>query len=560
MKHFINNIEVTPRNIFDIGVSCDFSATIDQNKLTTDSIILPKNGLNLVKEHINTVGLFEGLPYEVQIGPSNFIKYYVDFTQGYIEKDIEAEINLKLRNAHDNFFDQAEGLTFEYLSTLLNFDLKDIAYQIQPQDAIGQSISLSLAIYSISVSIADQVRQVNQTATEFIAIAGYGFSAIGKIIEAGLKLAISIVYLAILVFQAKKLIERLIEINFPKVRYLKACTVIELLQKGCANLGYSFSSTILENDYKNLMIIPIPLNKGKKKWFEVFQNELNQSFNKGFPTAQDTTPTLASLLSAMESQFNAKVRVFDGIVQLERWDFNLNLANQQISSSLVLQAEAQNRFEYDFSRLFKRYLISFQTDYSDLNTIDYFENSNAEYSLERSNVVNQDLNLIKGLTTVNIPFSRATPKTKQTWLEKRFSDLYKIIDKLAGTNLSKKSAELGIIQISSQFFSISKLIIFDGVKKVSPNENSLLSPTVLWDKFHYINNPLEYQFIIKREVNVQMSSSEFERLINKNYAVIDGLQCEIINLQFFEAQNKGIISYKEPKNIFKNNLNLIKVY
>ena len=38
MRHFINNQEITPRNLFDIGVKVDFEAKSDEVQVTTDSL------------------------------------------------------------------------------------------------------------------------------------------------------------------------------------------------------------------------------------------------------------------------------------------------------------------------------------------------------------------------------------------------------------------------------------------------------------------------------------------------------------------------------------------
>ena len=561
MKHFINNVEITPRNIFDIGIVCDFSARIDQNKLSTDTIVLPNEGKNLVLQHLQNVGLFEGLPYDIQFAGSNVLNCYIDFTDNFKVKDRDVEVNIKKRNAHDNFFDNAEGLTFDYLNTQITLTQKKVGYQILPADATGQALTCSITLFSIGITIAQQIKEVSETAKEFIAIIGYlPFASVGKAIEAGLKLVIQIIFVAVLIFQAIKLIQRMVELVLPKVRYLNVCTVLELLQKGCQQLGYTFKSTILEGSYKNMVLLPIPRNKDGKKWYDVFQNDLNQSFQNGFPSAVDTTPTLGTLISAIESMFNGKTRVINGTVQLERWDFWLDSSTSPINSSLVLQSEAQNSYSYDFSRLFKRYLIQYATDYSDLNTIDRFEFGNAEYSLERTNIVNQDLNLIKGLTDINIPYSMATSKIKFTWLEKLFTEVWQLIDSFTGGSLSSKMSKLGYIQLSQQYFSKTKILIHDGSEKMSTNSDALLSPTGLWDNFHSINYPFEYQWIIKENVKIPMNSDVFTELLNDNYATIDGIECEITRLEYFDAKGFAIVSYKQPNEIFKNNINILKVF
>ena len=561
MKHFINSVEITPRNIFDIGIVCDFTARIDQNKITTDTLILPNEGKQIVLDHLNNVGLFEGLPYEIQFSDNKTLDCYIDFTDSFQVKDLEVEVRIKKRNAHDNFFDNAEGLTFDYLNTQITLTQKKVGYQILPQDAVAQALTTSITLFSIGVSIAQQVKEIAETAKEFLAAIAYlPFAVQGKLLEAGLKLVIQIAFVAVLVFQALKLVQRMIELTLPKVRYLKVCTVLELLQKGCQQLGYTFSSSFIQGNYSNMVLLPIPRNKDKKKWFDVFMNDLSQSFQNGFPSAGDSTPTLGTLISAIESMFNAQTRVVNNVVQIERWDFWFNKSISNINSSLVLQTEGQNSFKYDFERLFKRYLIQYAVDYSDVNTIDSFDFANTEYSLERSNIVNVDLNLIKGLTDINIPFSLATSKQKYTWLENTFVNMYKLIDKLANSNYANKKSKLGYLQLSQQYFSNTKIFIHDGNEKISSQSNTLLAPTYLWSNFHSINDPKQYQFIIKENVKIPMNGDTFNEMINFNYATIDGVECEIIRLEYFDQKGFGIISYKQPYSNFKNNINVVKVF
>ena len=450
---------------------------------------------------------------------------------------------------------------FDYLNTQIPLIQKRVGYQVLPNDATGQALTCSITLFSIGVSIGQQVKEIAETAKEFASAISYApFAVQGKLVEAGIKLVIQIAFVAVLVYQALKLIQRMVELILPKVRYFNVCTFLDLLQKGCQQLGYGFKSSILEGDYKNMVLLPVPRNKERNKWYEVFQNDLDQSFQNGFPSATDSTPTLGTLISAVESMFNAKTRVVNGLVQIERWDFWLDKSTSNINSSLVLQSEAQNSYSYDFSRLFKRYLIQYSTDYSDLNTIDRFEIGNSEYSLERTNIVNQDLNLIKGLTDINIPFALATSKNKFTWLEKLFSETFKFIDKLASSNLSGKKSKLGYIQLSQQYFSNTKVLIHDGSEKMDGNNDLLLNPSTLWNNFHYINNPFIYQWIIKENVKIPMNSEIFLELLNNNYAIIDGLECEITRLEYFDQKGFAMVSYKTPNTLFKNNINVIKVF
>jgi hypothetical protein len=80
MKHFIKGKEVTPRNLEDIGISVDFSKDVQQESINIDSVIIPLEGKKIVMEHLNTIGISEGIPYEIQFGNKK-LPYYIDLLE-----------------------------------------------------------------------------------------------------------------------------------------------------------------------------------------------------------------------------------------------------------------------------------------------------------------------------------------------------------------------------------------------------------------------------------------------------------------------------------------------
>jgi hypothetical protein len=555
MKHYINGIEITPRNNFDIGIKVDFSARADQNNISVDNVILVNQAKKLVSDHLLNIGIYEGQLYDVRLGDNVKLNFFIDFSDSLTIKDKEIEVKLKKRLSHDNFFDNAQALTFDYLNTQIKINEYEVGYQINPVDPEGQAMFISLCIYSVTMTLMSQANEVKKSIIEISTASGFG-----ALLRAVLNTALRIAYFSLLVYEALKLVKKLVELVYPKVRYFKASKVLDLCQKGCKYLGYSFKSSILEGEYKDLAVIPVPINKTSKKWFEVFKDELSV-LQTAHPQATDTTQTLGVLLSSLESMFNAKIRVVNGIVQMERWDYWFNQSVYKFNSSLALQSEAQDSYSYDFSRNFNAYLIQFQTDYADTTTIDYFDRSNTEYNCRKTNDANPDLNLTKGLIDINIPFSRAIAKNKFTWLEKRFESMFKAIDKVSKSNSGSKKSKIGLMQISQQFFSVTKMLILNtGGKKIADNDQSLLSAESLWNKFHSINQPQKYRFIIKNGVKIPLNDVYFNQLLNNNYAIIDGKQSEILNMEYFDEKGYAIIDYKQPDSTIKPNVKVVKVF
>lgn len=558
MKHFLNGTEITPRNLEDMGISVDFSKDVQQESINIDSVVIPMLGREIVMNHLNTIGLSEGIPYEISFNGKK-LPYYVDLLESLKVRTNEVEVRIKQRYAHDNFIENADSLTFDYLNSLKALRTYDLKYRIIQQEPLFKALVISVTIYSIARTIQDQVREFAKSAKEFASSFAFApFAVQGKILEASIQLAIQIAYIAILVFQIKKLASDMKELIFPKTRSYKACKVRELLVDGCAHLGYTFKSTIFENDYANLAICSAPQNRQKKGILDYLESDLNFAFNTGYPTITDSTPTLGSLIKAMQTMFNAKIKVRNKVVEFERWDYWINQAQGSVRVALPVQESAVDEFELDTERNFKRYIIKYETDYSDMTTLDDFSNTIGEYSAERKTIVNQDLNLIKGLTNATIPFARAKRKTFVNWLEKQYIRLLKEIDQTFGTNYASQKTPLGIMEVTSQYFSVAKLVIIDGGGKLYPNQK--MFPSYLWDTFHSINNPNLYSWVIRKKVPTAMTEGEFLQLLDNNYAQINGTQCEILSLEYLPMQNRALLDYKQKVKFYKQNVFVQKIY
>ena len=526
MKHKIKGIEISPENRFDIGISIDFEARVDNQKITTDSIVLSREGKKMVDTHLASNGLLEGLPYQIEFAPSKFIDYYVDFTDGFKVFDNKVNVTLKNRYGHDQFFDKAESLIFDLVNLSNPFTPITIDYQVLPQDAPARALTASLGLFTVSITIASQAKEVKERATEFVwaIFPLYGVSLAGVVIVADwktiliatAKLALSLIFFAILAYQAVVFGIELYRLLNPPLNQLLACTALDLLKKSCNFLGYEFKSSILESDYADMVILPIPQNRTNIKWYDVFSSDYGTGQNKCFPQSSDTVGTLGTLIYSMENMFNGKARVLNKTVTLERWDYWQSNATQQLSTSLVVQADRVNSYEYDFTKLFRRYYIHYLSDYSDYNTIDAFENNLAEYSLDTTGLNDVTLNLIKGLNEKTLP-------------------------------------------LTAPFFSTTKIFMWDKARGMS-GDQSKLTPTYLWDKYHYINNPELYQYIIKRGVRIKITGETFVDIVNKNFATIDGKICEIIKIDYFDEKNYAVIDYKEPHNVFNKQFKLTKIY
>ena len=115
MRHFLNGIEIAPRNLDDIGVVADFTGNPDFINISIDALVLPREAVQIVTDHIANVGLFESIPYTIELQPNVSVEYYVDLLDDVKIKSHEVQVKLKKRKSIDDFFERAEGSSFDLL-------------------------------------------------------------------------------------------------------------------------------------------------------------------------------------------------------------------------------------------------------------------------------------------------------------------------------------------------------------------------------------------------------------------------------------------------------------
>jgi hypothetical protein len=559
MRHFLNEIEITPRNREEIGVISDFTDNPEVLKINVDTIILPREAYGIVKDHIATLGLFEGIPYRVQMANGISLNYYVDLTSAPIFRSYECELKILRRQSADKFFEDANGTSFELmLKKGVVFPRFKVPYIVVKDNQAELAISLALGLYSMTQALISAIKDLATTVSEGVQAGTPSVGASGPVIGLGdiisyvLNILAQVIYIAGLLIAITNLGLQLFNLIFPKVRYLLGCKVKDLIEKGCEYLGFTLDSTLLSST--SFTVLPVPLVRGRKGIFKFISDDLVAPFNKGVPSSSDTVSTLGSLITAIETTFNARTKVVNGVVQIERRDFWQDITSMNVAPAMVIQADRQDEFTYNSEDVWKRYYIHYNLDSMDLNTMDeLYDIHDAEFSTEPVNIVNADLVTIKGLQDVAPPFALGQRKDSLNWLEKQAKTLFELIDEVSGmfgggTNLAAKiDARVGIMIISQNFFSVTKLL-YTVAGKQPANFKNYVSAISLWNKYHYINQIQLNSWKIKSSVRLRIMEEDFVTLLNNNYAEIDGVNCEILQLEWIDEKSLATITYRIPDN------------
>lgn len=570
MRHYINGTEVTPRNLGRIGVRSVFSDRIDVLSSNVDSIVLGrKDYKELVETHINQLGYFEGLPYEMVMNSGITLNYYINLKETPVIRTNDVELKLKKRKGSDQFWENADGTSFELIRSKGGvFPIFDVPYVIIKDDQAITAISLAITLFLMVKEAIEATKQLITSISDLIGAVtpnvGAGVTMdIGDIITQVIKIIFQITYLALLVAAIINLSKQLFEILFPKVRYFSACKAKDLLTVGCAALGYSFSSTLLDS-LPGLTILPKPLKKQQKKWFDFKQDNLNLAFNKGYPTASDTTPTVGQFLEALRVQFNGRVRILGNTVHLERRDYWATITQNQLMPKLVLQDTRQDEFTVNTDEGWKRYYLHYKSDISDLHTYDNFEGVDAEYSAEPVNVVNADLVSITGNRDIDIPFALGARKNKLNWLEELAKGLFKAVDGVVNTFggnsslVAKIENRIGVLVVSQQYFEVTKML-YTVAGKQPENYLTKIRASALFHNYHTINRIEVNGFKIRESAPIPINDQDFVSLIDNNYFDADGVVMEIMEDEYIEDDHKISATYREPYNYAEGKIQTIAI-
>ena len=558
MKHFLNDIEISPRNRAEIGIVSDFTGNPDILSLTTDSLVLTREAMQIVQNHIATIGLFEAIPYRVELDGGITLQYYVDLTESLTMRDHDCEIKIKKRKSKDHFFEQADGTSFELmLSKNVQFTTMDVPYFIIQDNQLETALTLAISMYIMTEETISAAKELVESISEVIQAAtpSVGTGVVvdtGDVIVAVLKAAARLIYFAALLVALINLATKMFVLLFPPQRKMKGIKFKELLTKSCAFLGYQFESTIFDTE-TGWTLLPVPLVRDRQSIFEFLPDEFFGSFNKGVPSSSDTTATLGAFINAVETMFNATTHVNNGVVRIERRDWWLNQTTNQIFPAMVLQGDRSDEYTFNTDEQWKRYYIHYQLDMTDLHNVDspMYDFHDAEFSCEPTNIVNPDLVMIKGLNDVQIPFALGARKEKLNWLELIAKGFFEILDALTGlfgggTNFAQQIGDRkNSLMISQQFFSVTK-VLYTTNGRQQPNFTNFVSANSLWNRFHYINQMQLNDFRIKTNARIRMTSSDFVNLLANNYAEIDGDVCEILRVEWIDETKNAQITYRVP--------------
>ena len=136
-------------------------------ELSVENLTFVKEDFTAIQNWLDTYGYSVGMPFQVEY-ETQTIDYYLDFqSPNFVKRDRSMTVPVKRLRATDNFFDNANGLSFSSV-TFSNSDFTDVDYVVISQEQFSYYISLSLATFSLAQELAKSIQEIQEGIADLV--------------------------------------------------------------------------------------------------------------------------------------------------------------------------------------------------------------------------------------------------------------------------------------------------------------------------------------------------------------------------------------------------------
>ena len=541
INYLLNGQVCHPKNRQEIKFIIDYSERnrVNEFEITVDNLIFVREDKEAILNHLATFGNKYGMPFSVQFSSGQILSYFIDFTDEATRWNAdEFHAKIKRYRANVNFFDKADGLSWR-LVNWQDSDFTEIKYVIVPEQQALYFITLSLAFFStvqqtiqaiedIQAGIADITEASTPTAGVPPAI------VLGAVISAVIRLVARIIKAIALIVALVNLMQQIIEMVMPKVRKMLDIPYLHLIRKGCQHLGYTLDSTAI-NELQPLSFLGAPERSTDMGIMREIFRPLSFAFTRGFPSEMDSITTLGQAIEKLETIFNLRTTVNNGVVRIEPRLIQGQSEPIPISYNEQDMAQMVRSFNND---AWKRKVLMWRRDVKDLWTFGDKRGHLAELDTDIINAPDSNLKLLKGAVMVDNPFALASRKEQLTRVEKFLKDvLAPAVDLFTNGGFSSQiDNRVGVMVVSSQYFTVNKLIWKVG-DKIHPNHRNILNAKRILEVYHGSETVTARNKEKIENMAIRMTEENFLSLSSQNVVNLsNGEQAELVRLEWSENE------------------------
>jgi hypothetical protein len=304
----------------------------------------------------------------------------------------------------------------------------------------------------------------------------------------------------------------------------------------------------------------VPLAEDGKSIFQSFLPTTSTGFfNKGYPTSQDSTPTLGSLIDFYLSTFNLRIFVFEGVVKIERRSYFVNSATVNIIPTLSDQSNHTDEYTFNENDAWGRTYDHWAIDYSDIHSPDTDDGIKSEYVTTQINTLNDDLVRLIGFKENSAPFALGARKDDYTEVEERFLIVFNLFDAVvnafggssnAASNITKRK---GVLMIENQYFGVTKklwgIVNSSNELRQTSDYKTHLSMDNIYTEFK-TDLEVDVNNFAEKTITVPFTDDNFTELLQNNYVNYEGFDdaVEVVRIEWKDRQYKADLTVLLPDN------------
>jgi hypothetical protein len=537
IQYFLNNQPCSPKNKADIKFRVDHSdrSRVKDFEMTVDNLIFVREDKQAIESYMAQFGRFYGMPFSVQFGNGQIIQYYIDFTDSATTwNEIEFNAKVKRYKANFNFFDRAKALGF--MPPLINWvdsDFNKIRYVVIPEQQPLYFVTLALAFYNLTQLIATAIEDIQQGAADLAETLPPVPGNAGAIIAASLRLAARVARLAALTVAMVQLLTTIIEMVMPKVRKFATIQYIHMIRKGCEALGYTLDASDI-SELQPLHFLGVPEKALDGKIIQEIFAPMSLAYTWGHPSAQDSISTLGDAIDKLETLFNLKTTVSNGVVRIQKME-TAQTNNTPIPLAYDDQPKALKNRKFN-DEFWKRKLLLWSKDTRDIFTYDDKVGHLVELDTAVINAPDPQLRLLKGMERIENTFAMGSVKKELTAVEKFLKNvLAPAVDLFTSGGLTATiENRVNILQVSSQYYTVNKLLWQSG-EFIAPNQLEWLGANKIVDKWHGSETVSNRNKEVVEGMPIRMDEEKFLALANNKFVTLsNGETGEVVSVEWSE--------------------------
>jgi hypothetical protein len=494
-----NGLEFPPMQVLEARFIANFDDDNIQPNLAIEEITIANQYVKIVQGWIETFGFFDGMPITISFDsgkkangdPGGLLLYTgcIDFVSGYkVLSPVKIQVKIKLHNGLNLLNEQAEAISFGYLSALeagvagriTNEDYVDVPVIIRKKFDLTETAIAALLgfivgkeLYETRQKIVEEVNKKIHTLLEA------PLSKPAAVFMAIADLLLFIAYKALVLVQLYVMIKTIKNNLAGRKTIYKGITLRTLLQRACDYLKLELDCDIPEID--NYVYLPSKNN----------DKTLRNKRLKGIPGPSDFGYNVSEIFQLVNKLFYARRKrkrnkLFIRAANSNFWDTN---------AGYVMTNVLNEPYRFNLDEMSANRIVSMQYDPSDEWTMpsnhqddDYSVGTNYEVITQLAHFNDSENNLLKGLDEVQIPLALGKRRDKLSAFEQSLKVIFAtadvVIELFGGKPLKEEINEhKGALQISHNSFNTAKLIyLSNGL--IPANHRDLLSARALYLKYH----------------------------------------------------------------------------